>query len=229
MTILYWQDYFAKKGTKDLVQGLKDKYAPIRRSTIEKLGTSKFAKDADVISSIETIANTEKDKKTKAAALDFLAKTKDAKYLTLFNNNVNDSSYSVSGAALGGLAALDPGNAYTLAKKYSSDAKGKLGNAVSDIIIKSGTEADFDFIANRFDKAPLSEEKLNMVKTFCEYLEKVNNVNNVKKGIDMVLKFRKAIPEQFRGFTESFFKSGFDKLGKAKGAEITDYITNGMK
>ena len=189
----------------------------------------KFAKDADVISTVETIANTEKDKKTKAAALDFLAATNDAKYLSLFKNNVADSSYSVAGSALQGLAALDPTNAYTLAKKYTNDAKGDLGQVVGDIIMSNGTESDFDFIADRFDKAPLSREKLTMVKTFCAYLEKVSNVSNVKKGIDIILKFRNAIPEQFRGFTEPAFKAGLDKLSKARGTEIADYITKGMK
>ena len=222
-------DYFAKKGMKELALGLKDKYAPLRKSTIDKLVKSKFAKDADVISTIEIIANTEKDKKTKSAALDFLAGTKDSKYLALFQKNVDDSSYTVAGSALQGLAALDPANAYTLAKKYSNDAKGDLGQVVSDILIKSGTEADFDFIADRFDKAPLSEEKLNMTETFCSYLEKVNNVSNVKKGIDVILKFRKAIPGQFKNFTEPVFKASLNKLSKAKGGEIADYITNVMK
>ena len=222
-------DYFSKKGMKELAEGLKDKFAPLRRGTIDNLGKSKFAKDADVIASIETIANTEKDKRTKAAAIDFLAKTKDAKYLSLYKANVADSSYSVAGAALKGLTELDANNAYTLAKQYSNDAKGELGDAVSEIIMSSGTESDFDFIASRFDKAPLSQEKLTMTETFCTYLQKVNNVSNVKKGIDMILKFRKAIPEQFRGFTEPTFKSGLDKIGKAKGQEIADYITNGMK
>ena len=222
-------DYFAKKGMKELAEGLKDKYTPLRRSTIEKLGASKFATDADVVSAVEAIANTEKDKKTKAAAIEFLAKSKDAKYLTLYKNNINDSSYSVAGAALQGLADLDPANAYALAKKYANDAKGALGDATSEIIMSNGTEADFDFIAGRYDKAPLSQEKLGMTVTFAAYLEKVSNTSNVKKGIDVILKFRKAIPEQFRGFTEPSFKAALDKLGKAKGQEITDYINNGMK
>ena len=222
-------DYFAKKEMKVMSEGLKDPFAPLVRSTIEKLETSKFAKDPDVIADIEAVAIAEKDKRTKARAIEFLAKLKDAKYLTLFRNNVSDSSYSVAGASLKGLTELDPANAYTLAKKYSVDAKGELGNVVSDIIISNGTEADFDYIAGRYEKAPLSEAKLTMSQTFCTYLEKVNNLANVKKGIDAVINFRKAIPEQFRGFTDPIFKAALDKLGKAKGAEITDYITNGMK
>ena len=222
-------DYFAKKEMKEMAEGLKDPFAPLRRNSIEKLESSKFAKDADVIAAIESIANTDKDRRTKARAIEFLAKLKDAKYLNLFRSNVSDSSYSVAGASLKGLAGLDSANAYTLAKKYSVDAKGELGNVVSDIIISNGTEADFDYIAGRYEKAPLSEEKLNMSQSFCTYLEKVKDLANVKKGIDAIMNFRKAIPEQFRGFTDPLFKAALDKLGKAKGAEITDYITNGMK
>ena len=222
-------DYFAKKNMKELVEGLKDKYAPLRESTVNKLAVSKFAKDADVISAIENVANTEKDKRTKAAAINVLVKTKDAKYLSLYKNNVNDSSYKVAGAALAGLTDLEPANAYALAKKYSNDAKDELGDAVNDVLMSSGTEADFDLLANGYDKAPLSQEKLGMTETFAAYLEKVVNVANVKRGVDMILKFRKQIPEQFRGFTEPSFKSALDKLGKAKGQEISDYIANGMK
>ncbi|MBK7434114.1 MAG: hypothetical protein IPI66_09605 [Chitinophagaceae bacterium] len=127
------------------------------------------------------------------------------------------------------MAKLDPASAYTLAKKYSKDAKGDLGDVVSDIIMSNGTESDFDYIADRFDEAPLSEAKLNMVETFSSYLEKVSSNVNVKKGIDMILKFRSAIPEQFKGFTDPIFKGALDKLGKAKDKEIADYISNGMK
>jgi aminopeptidase N len=222
-------DYFAKKGMKELTEGLKDKYAPLRVYTLEKLATGKLVKDADVIKAVEGIANTEKDKKAKAAALDFLTQTADNKYLELFKANVNDSSYSVAGAALNGLAELEPGNAYTLAKKYSNDAKGDLGDAVDEIIMSYGTEADFDFIANRFDKSPLSQGKFQSLNSFFEYLSKVKNTANVKKGIDIVIKFRNSIPESFRNFTDPMIKMGLDKVAKAKGKEIEDYISAGLK
>jgi len=105
-------------------------------------------------------------KKAKAAALQFLAATGDAKYLPLFKTNVGDSSYSVAGAALSALAALEPANAYPLAKKYSTDAKGDLSTAVNDIIMSNGTEADFDLVAASYDKAPLSREKVEASATF---------------------------------------------------------------
>ena len=222
-------DYFGKKNMKELSLGLKDKYAPLRRSTIEKLSASKMIKEAEVVDAVEALAGKEKDKKTKAAALDLLQKTGDTKYIGIFKKNLEDSSYSVSGSALQAIAALEPDNAYTLAKKYSIDAKGDLADVVSEIIMSKGTESDFDFIAGKFDKAPLSQTKFDMTQKFAEYLENVSNTANVKKGIDMILKFRKAIPEQFSNFTEPVFKRIFDKLSKAKGEAIAEYITNGMK
>jgi aminopeptidase N len=217
-------DYFAKNSMIKLADGLKDKYAPIRTSTINKLAKSKQANDAGVVTAIETICKTETNKKAKAAALDFLAAKADAKYLDLFKANVGDSSYSVAGAALGGLAALEPDNAYTIAKKYTNDAKGDLGVVVSDVIMSKGSEADFDFIANSYDKAPPSQEKVAASATFAAYLEKVQNIANVKKGIDKIIEFRNLVPEQFRSFVDPTIKGGLDKLAKAKGAEITEYV-----
>jgi aminopeptidase N len=222
-------DYFAKKEMPELTTGLTDKYAPLRASTIKKIEASKMAEDAKIIETIEKIANTDKDRKTKAAAIAYLAKTSDAKYKMLYDKNINDSSYSVAGAALEGLIGLDPAKGYELAKKYSKDAKGDLGNVVNEVIIKEGTEADFDFIAERFDDMPLSQEKLGACATFAGYLEKVQNIASVKKGIDLIIKFRNAIPEQFRSFVDPMIKGGLTKLGTAKGKEIEDYINDGFK
>ena len=222
-------DYFAKKGMPELANGLTDKFAPLRRSTIVKLEKSKIAEDAKVMETMEKIANTDADRRTKAAAIGYLAKTSNAKYKSLYEKNINDSSYSVAGAALEGLVGLEPARSYELAKKYSKDAKGDLGDVVNDIIIKDGTEADFDFIAKRFDEMPLSQEKLQAVGTFASYLEKVQNIANVKKGIDAIIKFRNAVPEQFRGFVDPMITGALSKIGKAKGKEIEDYISNGIK
>jgi len=217
-------DYFSKKGMKELAEGLKDKYAPLREYTLNKLTAGKLAGDADVLKATEALVAKEKNKKAKAAAISLLVKTGDTKYAVIYKANVNDSSYSVSGAALNGLASLEPANAYELAKKYSSDAKGDLGEAVDGIIMENGTEADFDFIANRFDKAPLSQSKFQSMDAFCDYLSKMGNTSNIKKGIDMVIKFRDAIPENFRNFTDPAIKEALGRISKAKGSEIADYI-----
>ena len=222
-------EFLGKKGMKELTLGLQDKYNGLRRMTMERLGKSAMAKDADVIAAIEKIAKKDKDKKTQAAAIKFLAKTGDAKYESLYNKFISDSSYSVAGAALEGLEKLAPEKAYDLAKKYSSDTKAGLAEVVNRIITSKGAEADFDFIANQYRDSPPSQEKVAATAQFCSYLEKVNDEAKVKKGIDYVVKFYNQIPEQYRSYVDPAFKSSLDKLGKAKGAAITGYISSVFK
>jgi aminopeptidase N len=217
-------EYCSKKGLKELALGLTDKFEGLRKLSIDRLSKSKMANDDAVVASIEAIANNDKDKKTKAAAIKYLTKFADKKYLALFSKFVGDSSYSVAGASLEGLAKLDSSKAYELAKKYSVDAKGDLGNVVNKALIDFGTEADFDFITKRYNEAPLSQEKIAETIEFCNFLSKLSDINKVKMGIDNVIKFRNAIPEQYRDFTDPPIKQGLDKVAKAKGEEIKNYI-----
>lgn len=224
-------DYFDKNKMPELALGLKDKYAALRRSTINRLATAaaKSTFDPSVTKMVEEIAATEKDRRTKAAAISYLGKTKEAKYQSVYEKNLNDSSYSVAGAALKGYMALQPSKSYELAKKFSNDAKGDLGDVVTQVLMEQGTEADFDLLLKKYDDLPLSQEKVDASEAFTNYLQKIQDVAKVKKGIDAVIKFRNAIPEQFRGFTDPAMKPALEKLGKAKGKEIEDYITNGLK
>jgi len=222
-------EYFGKKGMKELALGLTDKFEGLRNFTIDRLSKSKMSNDAAVIAGIEDIANKDKNKKTQAAAITYLAKFADKKYLSLFTKFVNDSSYSVAGASLEGLEKLDSTKAYEMAKKYSADAKGTLGAVVNKTLVHYGTEADFDFIAKRYNDAPLSQEKIAETMDFCIFLAKLNDTNKVKKGIEDVIKFRNAIPEQYRDFTDPSIKQALSKVAKAKGEAIKTYIDTFFK
>jgi aminopeptidase N len=216
-------EYFDKQDLPELALGLNDKYPGLRRWTIEHLMKSKKESSADII------AATEKDKKTKAAALDFLAKSDDKKYAALFRKNVDDSSYTVAAAALKGLNGIDPSQSYTYAKKYSTDAKGALSEVVMNILLESGNEDDADFICNAYNESAPNQEKITLTGKLCSYLEKVKDESKIKKGIDYVIKFRNMIPGQYRMYTDPLMKGALNKLGNAKGSSITDYINNELK
>jgi aminopeptidase N len=222
-------DFFAKKSMPELAKGLNDKFSGLKVLTIQKLAASPYKADAVVLEEIEKLAKSDNNKKVKAAAITFLVKNGNAKYLPIYQAAVNDSSYSVSGAALKGLVALDAANAYTLAKKFSSDAKGALGNVVNDVMMTSGTEADFDIISKAYNDGPLSFEKIQMTTKYADYLAKLNDNAKVKKGIDNILAFRNQIPAQFRENVDPQFTAAFAKITKAKGAEIGDYIKANFK
>ena len=135
----------------------------------------------------------------------------------------------MAGAALKGLVSLDEAGAYTLARKFAGDAKGALGAAVNDVLISNGTEVDFSFVSNMYKDAPPSQEKLGLTTKYAAYLAKLNNTGNIKQGIDDIIAFRNLIPAAYRSSVDPSFKATLDKLSKAKGKEIEDYIKTVFK
>jgi aminopeptidase N len=134
----------------------------------------------------------------KAAALGILAMYGQDKYKDLFTKNLNDSSYSVSGAALEGLMAIDSAAAISAAKTMSSQTiKGKLLESVTKVLMASGDEAGFDMIAKTFDDMPISQSKFNLIQPLSQMLIRMNDTEKVKKGVDMIVAFRDAIPAEY--------------------------------
>ncbi|MEO8109287.1 MAG: M1 family metallopeptidase [Ginsengibacter sp.] len=225
--------YFAKNKMSDLVNGLTDKYWGLRLFTLEALEENKSYTIPSVLNGIEQIAAKESNKKVQAKAIEILAQTKDKKYQPLFTKYVSDSSYSVSGAALEGLSALEPAEAYQLAKKYSSDAKGKLGKVVTAALLANATEADFDIILENFKNSPLSQSKIQEAISFANYLSTVKNGDNVRKGVDEIMKLRNGVPEKYRTYIDPGFKNAFAKISAAKKAEgnteLAGYIDGLLK
>ena len=223
--------YFAKNHMSELANGLDDKYHGIRLYTLEKFDADSAMVIGAALSKIERIANGDPYKLVQAKAVGILAKLKDKKYTSLFTKLVNDSSYSVSGAALEGLIGLDPQNAFKLAKSVAKDAKGKLGDVVLTEIMTNATAEDFDLIYDQYKNAPLNEEKLQLSSKFADYLATLKDNSKIRKGVDAMMTFRNVIPEQFRNFTDPFFKQAFGKITAAKtGAgdkDLVDYI-NGL-
>ncbi len=221
-------EFFAKKNSPELAKGLNDKFGGLKILTMQKLVTSPYKADKVVLEQIEGLVKST-NKKVKAAAINYLVKNSDAKYLSVYQTAVNDSSYSVAGAALKGIVSLDPTNAYTLAKNFSNDAKGALGNVVNDVMVKNGTEADFDFISKMYKNSPLSQEKVALTTKYGDYLSKLTDISKMKKGIDNMIDFRTSIPGQFKEMVAPMFKAAFDKMIKAKGPEIESYIKSVFK
>lgn len=223
-------EYFAKNSMPELTMGLKDKFAGLRSYTLDLLSEdSALFTNTAILETIEEIAKTDSDRKTKAKALEVLANTENVKYKALFNAYINDSSYSIAGAALSGLGNIDGANAMTLAKKMAPGAKGKLDEAVAAVIMQNGTEADFDFLEKRYADMPLSQQKISATIAFCDYLSKLSDGQKIKSGIDKVVAFRNQIPEAYRNFTDPPIKGALENLGKSKGEEIQTYINNAFK
>lgn len=222
-------DFFAKKGMPEIAKGLNDKFAGLREFTIAKIAGTPYKTDKVVLEEMERLAGNDKNKKVRAAAISFLGKQANAKYKSLFETALTDSSYSVAGAGLEALSKIDKENAYALAKKYGTNAAGKLGDVASGILIENATEADFDIIHNTIKNGPLSENKLMKLNKYASYLAKLSDLSKVKTGIDDMLFIRNQIPKQYLQYVDSMFESAFKTISDAKGAEIEKYVADGFK
>jgi aminopeptidase N len=221
--------FFAKNTMPEIAKGLTDKFAGIRLFTLQQIEKTPYKDDQAVISTIEDIAAADPDKNVQAEALKYLAKFKKEKHLPLFTKHVTDVSYSVAGAALKGVYGINKTAAIPLAKQHAGDARGLLGSVVTEILLESGTEADFDEIATIYRNIPPSEEKLEQTIPYIGFLEKVNDLDKVKRGIDDIAAFRNMIPAEYRVFIDEFFKMQLTKLGNSKGKEIKEYIEQAFK
>ncbi|HET7115336.1 MAG TPA: HEAT repeat domain-containing protein, partial [Hanamia sp.] len=226
-------EYFAKNKLSDLSLGLNDKYYGLRLLTLENLEQQNGYTVPSVLKVVEEMAVKDPNKKVQAKAIEILAKMNDTKYLPLFEKYVNDSSYSVAGAALEGLISLNPENALALANKYRNDALGKLGDVVADIILQNATEEDFNFLFNHFKDEALSEEKIESAFKFENYLITFTNPDNVRKGVDEIMKFRAQLSQQDRSGLDPIFKEGFNRISAAQQAngntELANYINGLLK
>lgn len=205
-------EYFAKNKPEDIVQVLADKYAGLRKMAIEFLMNSGLENDEGVTEKIVKIASGDPDKTTQAAGIEFLANQKNPKFKELFQRFINDSSYSVSGAALLGLANLEPENAYSLAKKYSVDAKGKLEMVISDILYQMGKAEDFDMLYTMYRDEPATDEKIIGTIKYAGYLAVLEDSVSVKMGVDEIVKFINTLPQQYRSYLDGAFKQMFTNI-----------------
>jgi len=145
-----------------------------------------------------------------------------------------DSSYTVAGNALMALSEVDSAAALDLAKKFiKQPAKGTLMAAISSVLIRSGDESSFEVISDNFDKMQIGQEKFMFVKPYAELIAKIKNTDQVKKGIDLIVKFREAIPQAYHSQTDPFINSALSGIANRKEAaglkDQAEYIKSKIK
>jgi len=181
-----------------LKSALQDKYYGIRGYALNKLDLKDINIANEFESAIASIAENETRPKVKSTAIGILGMYGDEKYESLFQKNINDSSYSVSGEALEALMGVDSTAAIREAKVISTQkVKGKLLEAVTAIMMSTGDASAFDMIAETFDKMPLSQSKFNLIHPLSGFITKINDTEKVKRGIDLIVKFRDAFPPTY--------------------------------
>jgi aminopeptidase N len=203
---------------------LKDNYSGLRIYTLGKLDLKSPAVKKSVEAIVADVAKNDKKPTVRAEAIALLSEYDNKDYEPLFLAAINDSSYTAAGAALQALTKIDYAAASAEMKKIKNQpAKGRLSEAISQLLMTGGSEEDFEAIADNFEKLPMGNEKLEALQPFSQYLAKISNTDKFKKGIDMIVAVRNAIPSayqaQFAPFVNSVVLGGIitQKSSQLKG------------
>ncbi|MEJ7684261.1 MAG: M1 family aminopeptidase [Segetibacter sp.] len=212
---------FAAKNQTDakaldfLKTALNDKSDKLRISALEQLNTDNDTVKQSVESTVANLAQNDPKPIIRAMAIATLVKYKKTAYKPLFVKALTDSSYTVAGNALEALGKIDSIAAINEAKILSAQpAKGVLRNA----LIKYSDESKFDSLASKFDNLPFGSTKINMLSPFAEFITKFENTEKLRKGVDIIVRFREAVPQQYHHFSNPFINKVLNEIAEKKQA-----------
>jgi aminopeptidase N len=218
------------KAIELLKKALSDRFDKLRIFTMDRLNLKKDSIKTEFEPLIAAMATSDPKPLVRAKAIEILGKYEKADYRPLFMKALNDSSYSVAGSALEALQKIDTTAAFEQAKNLThTPSKGKLNIAITSALISSGDQSYFDAVTDGFEKMPLSQEKLNFLEQFADMVTKVQNTDQLKKGIDEIVKLREAIPKTYRTQTDPFINNNIlkpiaDKKDYDGQKEQADYV-----
>jgi aminopeptidase N len=220
------------KSLELMTTALKDKYKGLRIYAIQKLDLKNDSVKNAVEPLLVDLANNDKKSLVRAAAIDALGKYKKEVYKEFFLKSINDSSYSVAGNALFALGTLDSITALKQAIILAAQpAKGTLMGAINTSLYQYSGESEFDMLAARFDNLPTWNAKYNAASYFVNFLKRVQNTTNFRKGIDMIVNLRDSAPEQYHQQYISFINGSFlNSIATAKRSmgmnDQADYVAS---
>ncbi|KMQ67582.1 peptidase M1 [Chryseobacterium sp. FH2] len=134
--------------TKLLAAALKDPYFRVRTKALNLMDLTNAEQFKALGTEVEKLASNDPKTLVQAAAISALAKTKDKKYLPIFEKGVNAVSNSVKGNSVGAILAIDPSKANTLGDKMDLDgASDTLIEQMLPIVVKNKVTSQMANIA----------------------------------------------------------------------------------
>lgn len=151
--------YLALNGIKDqvgkspaavklLAAALKDPLFRVRIKALNLIDLTNPEQMKALGAEVEKLASNDPKTLAQAAAITALGKTKDKKYLPLFEKGVNAVSNAVKGSSMGALLSIDPSRANNLADKIDmKGASDELQAQLLPIIVKNKITSQIENIA----------------------------------------------------------------------------------
>ncbi|MBX0289187.1 HEAT repeat domain-containing protein [Hymenobacter sp. HSC-4F20] len=178
---------------KTLVMGLQDKSDVLRGLAIEQLNLKNDTLRKAAAPILARLATSDPSVQVQAAALLALGNLKQKRYTKLFTKALDSKSYRVQGAALQGLAALQPTQALARATAFEADNKGALTVALVLVYGQAGSLAQWPSVLAKFDAAD-TNNRFNMMSGFGAMLGRLDDPTALTQGItrikDMGVQFK---------------------------------------
>lgn len=134
--------------TKLLAAAIKDPYFRTRIKALQLMDLSNADQLKALGAEVEKLASSDPKTLVQAAAISALAKTKDKKYMPIFEKGTNAVSNAVKGSSVGAVIAIDPTKAATYADKIDLEgASETLAAQMLPIIVKNKVASQMSNIA----------------------------------------------------------------------------------
>jgi len=171
---------------KILIAGLKDKYYGLRIKAIQAIGKSTAALYLAGLPILTDLAIHDPSNLARAEAITQLGKRKTPANFEMFKQAVQSSnSYAVQSAALEAIWLQDPSSSISLAKPYENDSKGKLTQAILEIYIRSGGNAQWPYVYHCFTD-PGSPYQYSFTRQFADFTGRINSAADAQEGIEAI-------------------------------------------
>ena len=165
-----------------LLAALNDKFYMVRQEAIEALKLDDKTVAQAAAPALRKLAATEKEPAVMAQLLEALTQLKDKKDEKLFSRQLTSQSYNVQGAALLGLAAVQPTLALARAKAFESDSHAALTRSVVAVYAQNGGAAEWAFVRDKFDAAR-SRAKFGMAEPLANLMGKLDDPAAFAEGV----------------------------------------------
>lgn len=195
-----------------LKTALRDIYHELRILAIQSVDYRKPAVKQLVETNIFELAKGDQKPTVKAEALMALGLYDKEIYKDLILRSVNDSSYSVSGAALSSLNEFDKELAYKEAKRLSAfRAKDKLSESISNVFAINGKTEDLPYVMDWYNNMPFGQSKLDNANTIAYYAIQLQETGPVKMAVDALVTMRDQIPSAYHESLVPYLNNGILK------------------
>ncbi len=123
----------------------------------------------------------------------------------------------MASTALAALADQDETQATGLIPSLKKDARARLKSELEKLEVITKGHADFDEMTTAFNSKMNLNEKFNAAPNYIQFLSKVNNTENFKKGVDIVIAFRDQVSGYGAGIKD-YFNNALKEMGTKKAA-----------